>query len=474
MARRICVAALLTLTALPAHAANLDVTASYKMRAVSYQNLNLEGSKDFQFNHSFIANDARLGVAVRRISLERKGSEDMSMDVGVTLRALGVTGSSTALQSPFDRVAANYPSSDFTPFLENAYIKINRFLGYPIETTFGRQTYRLGSGLLLDDDGAGLTGVTVRGDLPWWGMKTEAFVFADRNSQRLDDPNMNPQTSLALFGFSVDLPSEGVWQLNQLFERERGNFPIYGCSFVDANTNQTLPCVVNKALRSFTSIHYNLSYGPIVFDGEAAMQKGSASPTTVTDSTYAGGVKPKVGNHITYNGNAQVVKAKWKQSLPRLGEGIARMSVARGSGDDLGTPTTDEAFFPSHGHQYSGLERSGFGEFFAATPYSANGISTGAVSGLRPGNSGIIVVGAGFTPPAYKGYILDIDYYLFQAERTTAGKRTLGTEWDVRLRYNVQDRFGISLTAAFFSAGTASNANGAKARKYALEAFGRF
>ncbi len=470
MLRRICTASFLLLTALPARAANLDVTASYKMRALSYQNLNLASDKNAQDRHSFIANDARLGIAVRKIELEPKGGEMMTMDVAVTFRALGVTGSSTAMQGePYRRIANNYPSADFTPFLENAYLRVNHFLGYPLEATIGRQNYRLGSGLLLDDDGAGLTGVTIRGDIPWWGMKAEGFVFADRDSRMASQDA--PENSLALFGFAIDLPTEGVWQLNQLFERDRAPQQVFGCSYPSGGSQYA--CYASKTLKSFTSVRYALNYGPIVFDGEAAFEKGLAAPignpSDTTTNTPPG--------RITYNSNAQVGRAKWKMPLPRLGEGIARLSLARGSGDKADTPTRDEAFFPAHGHQFNGLDRSGFGDFFGATPYNAFGGnygSTTTASGLQQGNSGIVVIGIGYTPPAYKGYILDVDYFLFQSERAVNDSHALGGEWDFRLRYNVQDRFGISLSAALFKAGSASAAKGISAKKYALEAFGKF
>jgi hypothetical protein len=482
MLRRLCAASLLLLAALPARAANLDVTASYDMRALSYQNLNLVSVKTMQDNQSFIANDATLGIAVRKIELEPKGGEMMTMDVGVTFRALGVAGSTTALQQqPFSRIANNYPSADFTPFLEDAYLRVYHFLGYPLEATFGRQNYRLGSGLLLDDDGAGFTGITMRGDLPWWDMKAEGFVFADRDSLMASQDNGD--NSLSLFGFALALPTEGVWQLNQLFERGRAVQQVYGCSYPSSGLNydssgNVIPadgCYASKTLKSFTSVRYSLNYGPMVFDGEAAIEKGMATPTDNPNDPTA-----KPPGRITYNGNAEVARAKWKQSLPRLGEGIARLSVARGSGDNSDTPTRDEAFYPAHGHQFNGLDRSGFGDFFGATPYSAfggnygsNGSSTTA-SGLQPGNSGIVVVGIGYTPPAYRGYVLDVDYFLFQSDKAVNDSRSLGKEWDFRLRYNVQDRFGVSLNAALFTAGPASALNGAKAKKYSFEAFGRF
>lgn len=440
-----------------AHAASLDVTASYKMKAASYSNLNYDTSD--KNSHSFITNDARLGIAVRKIPLEQRGGEDVSMDLGIVLRAIGVSGSTTSVATPFDRVAAYYPNADLTPFIENAYLKVHRLWGYPWEATFGRQSYRLGSGLLLDDDGAGLTGVSARGELPWWNMKIEGFIFNDRNPLNASAPN-----SLDLAGLSVDIPSEGVWQLNQLFERDRAQQLVYGCTYT--GNPQGNGCLVSKALRSFTSVRYQISYGPMVFEGEAAMQKGYATPT---------GALP-AGNHITYNGNAQVVRMKWKQSLWKTGQGIARMSVARGTGDNPGTPTTDEAFFPSRGHRHNGVERVGFGELFAATPYDAFGgnYSTTTRSGLQNGASGLVVVGAGYTPPSYKSFTLDIDFFLYQAERISSGSRTLGTEWDVRLRYPIRDQLTLAATMAYFRAGKFTDPGRSVARKYSFEASGRF
>lgn len=458
MRRPFALAVLLASGASFASASSLDVTAAYRMKAVAYKNLDLSSDPAGRNSRSFLANDARLGLAVRKIPLQTRGGEDTTLDVGLLLHAVGVSGSTVAVASPFDRIAAFYPSSNLTPFIENAYLRVNRLWSLPLEATFGRQNFKLGSGLLLDDDGAGLTGVSLRGELPWAGMKAEAFAFADRN------PRAAGASSLALAGGSLDLPGEGVWQLNQLVERDRTDQLVYGCSY--AGNPELNGCAVSKAVRSFTSVRYQLSYGPMVFEGEAALQKGAATPTGVNAA----------GSRITYNGNAQVVKMKWKQSLYKTGEGIMRVSLARGTGDDPGTPTRDEAFFPTRGHRHNGLERSGFGEFFAATPYDALGgnYSTSTASGLRQGASGIIVVGAGYTPPAYRGFNLDVDYFLYQAERVSRGPRTLGMEWDVRLRYPIRDQFSLTLTSAYFKAGTFSDPGRGVSRKFSFEASGRF
>ncbi len=446
----------LALAAPSARAASLDVTASYGMKALSYENLNLGGARD---NHAYLTNDARLGVAVRKIALEEsRGGEETTMDVGLRLRALGVSGSSVAIASPLDRAAAYYPRTDLTPFLENAYLRVDRLWGLPLTAVLGRQTFRLGSGLLLDDDGAGLTGALLRGELPWAGMKVQAFVFQDKN------PQASAPNSLTLFGASFDLPTEGTWQLNQLFERDASNQLVYGCTY--AGDPEAAGCRVSKALRSFSSLRYQISYGPLVFDGEAALEKGVATPTGATPAP----------NHITYNGNAQVVRMKWKQGLYHAGQGIARVSVARGTGDDTGTATRDEAFYPSHGHRYDGLERAGFGDFYGATAYDAYGgnYSTSTKSGLPAGASGLVVVGAGYTPPAYRGFTLDLDYFLYQAERIATGPKTLGMEWDVHLRYPIRDSLSLNAGMAYFKSGVSTDPGKSVARKYSFEAVGRF
>jgi hypothetical protein len=458
--RRLSSAILLALLAPGfAAAASLDVTASYKVQDVIYRNVDLGQDRN---NQSLLENDARLGLAVKKIELESRGGDDTTMDVGLLLRALGVSGSTNAVSSPINRAAAYYPAANLSPFIENAYVRVNRLWGEPIEATFGRQNYKLGSGLLLDDDGAGFTGVVVRGALPWAGLKLEGFAFQDK------DPQAGTPNSLTLAGFSVSLPTEGTWQLNQLVEKDQATQLVYGCSFAAAgptgsDPTQTAGCLVSKALRSFTSARYQISYGPMVFDGEAAIEKGVATPT---------GPNP-APNHITYNADAEVVKAKWKQSLYHTGEGIARLSLARGSGDNNNTPTKDEAFYPTHGHRYDGLERSGFGEFYGATPYDAFGgnYSTSTKSGLPQNSSGIVVVGIGFTAPAYKGFVLDLDGYAYQATRSGG---TLGDEADVHLRYPIRDLFVLSAGMAYFKSGTLTDPNRSVARKYTFSASGRF
>lgn len=430
-----------------ASASNLDVSTFYRMRALSYSNLDLQEPRN---NRSFISHNAQLSVFIKGIHITAPTGGDQSMDVGLALRGIGVAGSSTALQSPFSQIGSHYPNTNMVPFIENAYVRLHQAFGYPVQATFGQQSFSLGSGLLLADDGVGLTGVHMIGSLPFWDMKAAGFIFQPRNSQ-------SSANSLMTYGLSLELPTEGTWQFNELVEKDQTPQVTSG------------GIAVNKATRYFTSARYQISYGPFVFDGEAAMQRGSATPTGPTPGN-------PTGTRVIYMGDAQVLKAKWKQSFARIGEGIARIVVARGSGYSGKTNTTDETFAPSHGHRYDGLERSGFGDYFGATPYDAlGGKSSSTASGLPSTVHGIQTVGFGFTPPAWHGIILDLDYFLFQASRNTSGPhRTLGHEYDVHLRYSIRDKLTILAGFATFSAGPAINESKPSARRYTFEVSGRF
>ena len=167
--------ALFFAAALPtlASAANLDISSDYRLRSLSYTNLNLEAPN---YDRSFMTQDARLGVIIKDVWRSSSGNDER-VDLGIAFRAIGVAGSSTTLQAPFDRIADNYPDTNFIPFLENAYMRIQNLFGYPWETTIGQQSFKLGSGLLLDDDGAGLAGVSTLISIPWEDMKGGLFIF---------------------------------------------------------------------------------------------------------------------------------------------------------------------------------------------------------------------------------------------------------------------------------------------------------
>ena len=460
MRRALAPAVLLAALCAPALATNLDITTEYRMRVVNYRNLTHASDQYSRNDQGFVSQNARVGFTFKDIHLGEYGGETQTLDIVLGLRALGASSfvAGSTVPAPFDRIAAHYPETGMVPFFENAHLRAHKLAGLPWTWVFGRQNYSIGTGLLLDDDGAGLNGVSMQAELPFGGMRTSAFVFQSQKRPMGLSPGLREASDLTLYGLSLELPTEGVWQLNQLVERDRSNQLVAANSADCDNLIGLAPasgaCAVSRATRWFSGLHYKLASGPVVFEGEAALQKGAATPTGPNPSS----------SHVTFNGNAQILKAKWKQTFysgkesGRLIRGLARVSLARGSGDRHDTLTTDEAFFPSMGHRFDGLERSGFGEFFGASTYDAfGGQSTSTVNGLPNGASGVIVFSMGVTPPAVAGIALDVDYYHFQADRHVGSARTLGKEWDLRLRYDVAQLFQLRASAAFFSAGPALN-----------------
>ena len=149
-------------------------------------------------------------------------------------------------------------------------------------------------------------------------------------------------------------------------------------------------------------------------------------------------------------GTAYLMKGKWIQSMGRWGTGSARMLIGRGSGDKPGTETTDEAFFPSFGHRYNGIERDGFGSIFGATLYDSLRTADTA-SGLPGTASGIQVLGVGATFPEYKGFYPDIDLFMFKADMVSGSGKGIGNELNFRLVYPFGENFKIQFTYAKFT-----------------------
>ncbi|MBI4057400.1 MAG: hypothetical protein HY399_07650 [Elusimicrobia bacterium] len=376
---------------------------------------------------------------LKNIKLDSPRGRDTTMDVGLLLGAIGISGSTVPIQSPFDRAASRYPNSNLTPYIQNAYVKVNQFLGYPWQLTLGRQPFELVGGLLASDNGVGFTGLRIDYPFRSWEMKTKLFMFEPSSTGGVN--------SLDLYGFSLEIPSEGIWELSALIEK-------------DKTTTVALNTPVQGAVRTFYGLRYSLEYGPLSFDGQGVIQSGSAKPQNPAQSK------------ITYAGTALLFKGKWTQEMGRLGIGQGRLSFGKGSGDHSDTLTRDEAFFPSYGKRFDGLERAGFGDFYGASLYDAFG-STSTANGLPPNASGVQVFNLGATFPPYNGIYLDIDYYIFQAGTIgSALTKSLGKEWDVRLHYTIKNKLTIQVAFASFSPGNPYNSTTAK--RFLFEASGRF
>lgn len=434
-----CLLAAALLCGSQAFAAKLDLTSEVGMKGVSLTNINFaqpNPSKDFAYLQT-----AALGIAVKDLRPTQAG--EMTLDVNLRLRAYGVSGSTTVLSSPYNAIASRYPNSSMVPYFEDAYMRVNHLFDWNLTMQAGRMPFMLASGMTLSDDNLGLTGVTLRRDKVFKTFDLQLFALQPKGTEA-------QSKSVDLAGMSVTIPGEGLWELYSYFDFDKNTATAASGTAVSARTIQ------------FTGISYTLKYGFLSFTGEGVMQGGSANKTDGTGK-------------INYSGSAFALSGKWVQPFGRFGTGEARISYGHGSGDKYSTPDTDEAFFPDFGHRYNGLERSGYGDLFAASLYDAAGGDSSTKTGLPAGVSGIQVVNLGLTLPAYRNMYLSLDYYTYEADRNANNScKVLGSEFDFRLNYPIGQAFNLNLTYAKFTPGSVYDNGTPSSSKVSFEALAKF
>ncbi|MDD4005430.1 MAG: hypothetical protein PHW69_09570 [Elusimicrobiaceae bacterium] len=420
-------------------AAKLDLTSEVGLKSVSFNNLNFATSdptKDF-----FYLQTAALGIGVKDLRPMQSG--EMTMDVNLRLRAYGVSGSTAALAAPYGSIASRYPGASMMPYIENAYMKVNRLFDWNLAMQAGRMPFMLASGLTLDDDHLGLTGFTLKREKIFNEFDLQFFAL-----QPKADDSVSKSVNLA--GLNMTIPGEGVWELYSYFDFDKNSATAASGTAVSARTLQ------------FTGLSYTLKYGFLSFCGEGVLQSGSANKTDGTGT-------------INYNGSAFFLSGKWVQPFGRFGTGEARLTYGHGSGDKYSTENTDEAFFPDYGHRYNGLERSGYGELFAATLYDAFGGNSSTKTGLPGGVSGIQVVNLGITLPAYHNIYISLDYFSYEADRNANNDcKMLGSELDLKFNYPIGQTLNLSLSYAKFAPGSIYDNGTPSPNKLAVEAFAKF
>jgi hypothetical protein len=230
-----------------------------------------------------------------------------------------------------------------------------------------------------------------------------------------------------------------------------------------------------------TRAEWRLAEGGFI-KGEAALQTGTVSrdPSLATSTAAAMGYSP----NVNLGGYAFLVSGGLFTRFSKYGPIEIHGLFGLASGDSGGG--RDNAFQPDFGHQYDGLERSGFGEFYGATLYNAlpsssygQSASSPSVSGLPQGNSGIRVIGAGVTTHPTSLISIGIDYYVYTAEESTnfspaPSESSLGSEIDVGAGFAYTNYLTFRATYALFMPGAAYGAFTNNASRIAVEAVGRF
>ncbi len=401
-----------------AYATKLDLSSNVELRAGNYQHLVYGNTRNSQ---PIFSENATLGFVIKNITLEK--AEDSTMDVGIVLQSIGpgASSSGTVITSPqFTDAAAQLPNMNGTPFIHSAYVRIYKFLRPNITATFGRQDFLLGQGITLSSQDLGLAGGRLEIDNILNRAKADLFAFRPFKTNRF----------FKIYGGTLYYPSnEGLWQVYHFWEKDDGSDPN-----PTASDNDMFHAL--SKTKKFTGVRYFLSQKQLTFDGEAAMQRGTAKK--------AGGGAGK------YEAHAFIIKGSWNQDISFFGQSKVRLAYGRSSGNSGYDSATDKAFFPAFGARYNGLERKGYGAIAGASLYDMVKTS-GTVNGLPCGVSGLNIINLGVDLP-YKKLLISADIYKFRASKNAnGGSLQIASEWDLKASYPMGENMQLSAVYAVFS-----------------------
>lgn len=358
---------------------------------------------------------------------------DLSRDVEATLRVQsinpwGVESSSTSL-------VTRYPDANGDVWIQNAFVRLPNIWRNAAVLTIGRQPIVWGDGEILSDDELGFNAIRAQFTSPW---RIEFDV--DGFLAKVDE-GLQSQGDTDLYGLRVGTDRRlvrwdavGVWEKSdatRAYEMGASTFP-FSATMID---------------RKIYGLQFRANLRDAFLKGAYYVQDGS--------------VEQADGTETALGGDAYVFGLGGKSNQTRFGRFGAILEMAVGSGDDADSAGEDEAFRPSFAARWDGLERRGYGRYFAATfsdVYSSTAPFAPATSvndGLPAGTSGIQSIRFGVDATPWAKWTFTFDYYQYKAQKSLAGSKELGTEFDYGVEYRYSGLVTFRAFTSRFSPGEA-------------------
>ncbi len=133
--------------------------------------------EDIDFEYRYLKHEGTvIGSEFRqRIKLYVKGYLENNIEIGAQLQSSGVMNSTNTFV-----VYEGAKIQNVDPFFEQAYIKLNKYYGYPVSISFGKIPLNWVDGVLVNDNQLGLPAIYVEADVPF-EIRVEAFHCRTRN-----------------------------------------------------------------------------------------------------------------------------------------------------------------------------------------------------------------------------------------------------------------------------------------------------
>ncbi|MCB4755433.1 MAG: hypothetical protein LHV69_00375 [Elusimicrobia bacterium] len=404
-----------------AEATTLSIGADYFLRSVSIA----ERDKTIKGNEYY--DQRAIGYL----------TTDLSKDVEATLRVQSITP--WGLENSTMPLATRYPEANGNLWLQNAFVRMPNIWKGRIIVTAGRQPLQWGDGEILADDSLGFDALRAQIKSPWRRIPLDLEGFTAKINEGLREP-----TDTDLHGVLLGIDRDNVrWELMGLWENAKGNqeFEMGG---------STSPIGISKLQRQIYGVRFKVNLKDAYFKGAYYQQKGNVR-------YQEPGFKD-----ITLSGEAYSFGLGGRSSTKKIvGRFGAFLEYALGSGDDVNTPNEDEAFRPTYASRWDGLERKGYGRYFASTfsdAYSPTDSFASASSlndGLPEGTSGIQSIRFGVDSTPLAPLTLTFDYYQFKAQKNIVGKKELGVEFDYGLLYRYSGLVTLKAATCRFKPGEA-------------------
>ncbi|MHB9155279.1 MAG: hypothetical protein ACYC5N_06240 [Endomicrobiales bacterium] len=404
-------------------AESLSIETDYRLRGISYPNT------DFDTGTS----SDTLSYYSQRLQLSLAGKFNQGIEIGARLTALGVSGSTA---TTFALFPVPYPRTDFTPFVETAYLKITGFADQPIDIIVGKQNLAYGSGLIISDNGQGFTALRLMGNystaVPFTDLvlplRGEIFTAKVKEGFR-------PESDLDLNGGVIStVLQQNLWEFGYFEQKD-----FSGSTFSKGGNG--VATATKAVVKQFFDLRFERKESISTLQFEIAKQMGYVSDTA--------------DNRITLDGIGYVASGELIGEKTKLGRVTAHALIAVFSGDgNPGVFSDDKSFSPDFTRRHDGLEPAGYGELFAATPQ-------GSFFPVPPSYSGINTLNLGMDFSPLYAWTLGADYFLYSAsqgprgapeasgfERLYGAEFSLGIELDLFVKYvhskYVESRFSFS------------------------------
>jgi hypothetical protein len=303
--------------------------------------------------------------------------------------------------------------------------------------TAGRQPIVWGDGQILSDDDLGFDALRVHMNSPFKSFDFDVDAFTAKISE-----TQRAQKDTDLHGVVLGYDQETFrWEFMGLFENNKNP----GSYEVGADTTAF----------SATSVERMIYGVRVISNLKDAYLKGAYYMQSGKVKKFNGGTDLDLG------GSAYMVGLGGKQDTRKFGRFGALLEYSEGSGDSVGTPGKDEAFRPTFAHRWSGLERTGYGRYFAATlsdaysPDAPFGDASASNDGLPPGASGIQSAHFGVELTPWAAWTFAVDYFQYKALRNISGPKELGTEFDYSLEYRYSGLVTFRAVTSVFTPGKA-------------------